>query len=813
MYRFLFFIAVLAQFSISYAQSHTGTGSVQGNLLDAASGKGLPGASLRLTGMDHPTDISQVADKNGAFDFEKIPQGYYRLSVDLLGYAAWHMDSIHVYSGKADINLGDISLNSAATQLNEVVVYAEKPLIENKDGNIVYNVSESPLSNGSNASEMLRNMPLLTANPDGTLLMAGKEPLILMDEKPINLSGQQLSDLLESLPASVIDKVEIMQNPPPEYATYPGGVINIITRKGRIGIYKRLNLSGGSRGEGWLSGNFNYRSSNLNVSSSLGAGISETKGNSYSHRQNIYPDSVNYFYSESQFDNHSFHPNGRIQVDYDFNKRSNLSLTYQGNLNHYHNESEVLYTNRDSLKEIYQASTRSNGYDGDGYSHSFSGSYMWQGSQPGQKLQVFSGISFSKNQHNQDFYQQFLLADFRPTGLDSTQVQLTNNFVQNGYTTINFTQPLNDTGNILLSTGASWNGNNNHNVLDTRFLRKSDRTFLENAQLSNDFYYNQNVYMVRAALVLLLPGKTRFAGGVHAEYTSTEFRFLKGNVPNANNAYWRLLPHISLRKEFNDHLSAALDYRETIRRPGMTELNPSIDYSDPYNIRFGNPYVQPALTDVYNMNFSYVSRNISVNGNLGYNHVKNVFSSIRTLVDSGKTQTTYQNISDQDEYNGNIWTGITLSKKFRVSISGGFNYNVYSEKEKLLYNYINGGSYYSTITYSYAPDNLTILEANNQFNNFASPQGHSRSNLNMSLSIQRKFFQKKLIVGLSAIDPFGLQEYHGFTSGTNFNIESYSVSNTQNFRLSLSYQLSRVLVKSKLDEKDKAAALQKLTGG
>jgi hypothetical protein len=73
-----------------------------------------------------------------------------------------------------------------------------------------------------------------------------------------------------------------------------------------------------------------------------------------------------------------------------------------------------------------------------------------------------------------------------------------------------------------------------------------------------------------------------------------------------------------------------------------------------------------------------------------------------------------------------------------------------------------------------------------------------------------KFFNKRLIVSLAAIDPFGLQKYNGFTVGSNYRIESHSESNTQNFRLSISYQISKTMIKSKLDDKQKKDALDKL---
>ena len=817
MYKFLAFVCILGIHTSLSAQGNNNKpkaqlGSIIGNVLDSKSGKALAFASIRLTRLaDSSKTVAIVSDKNGSFDFEKLVFGYYRLKIEVMGFAKTNMDSIHLYADRYDINLGDIKLNEITSSLNEVIVYAEKPLIENKDGKIIYNVSESPLSSGSNASEMLRNLPLMNANPDGTLLLRGKEPLILMDEKPVNLSGQQLSDLLESLPANVVEKVEIMTTPPPEYATYPGGVINIITKKGRVGIYERISVSGGTSGEAAVSGNFNYRSSKLNISSSLGVGTAEVKGNSYSHRQNIYKDSINYFYSDASFFNRSQHPNARVQTDYEFNKKNTVSFVYQGNLSFFDNSRNTLYANRNSTKNVYRASSRANEYVGNGYSHGFSASYQWKGKNPVEKLQIYSGLNYSKNENDRDFYQQFLQSDFLPTGLDSTQTQLTDNYIQSFYINSNYNRPLNDTGTTFLTMGTSYSTNTYHNILSTSFLRKIDRVFVGNDLLSNNFYFHQSIFTARAALVLGLPFQWRLIAGAQAEYTMADFQFIKGNAPDANNAYWRILPNFTLRKEFSRQLNVSWVYRETIRRPGIIELNPSVDYSDPYNIRFGNPHIQPSLTDNFDFNLSYVEKKFNVNANLGYNRIKNVFNSIRTLVDSGKTQLTYQNISDQEEFQGSLWTGITITRKLKVNISAGYNFNKYSEKEKLLYRYINGGTFYTTFNYSYAPDNLTVIEANNRYTSYANPQGRSRSNINMSISVQRKFFNKRLNIGVSAIDPFGLQKYNGVTYGSNFNIESYSVSNTQNFRLSVSYQLSKVMLKSNLNDKQKKDTLDKLT--
>ncbi|MFX5484692.1 hypothetical protein ABTD53_19460, partial [Acinetobacter baumannii] len=83
--------------------------------------------------------------------------------------------------------------------------------------------------------------------------------------------------------------------------------------------------------------------------------------------------------------------------DYEFNKRNNISLVYQNYYNFFSNSGNVLYQNLDSNKKTYKASTRQNANDGDGYSHGFSGSYLWKGIKPVERLQVTASYNIGKN--------------------------------------------------------------------------------------------------------------------------------------------------------------------------------------------------------------------------------------------------------------------------------------------------------------------------------------------------------------------------------------------------------------------------------
>jgi hypothetical protein len=213
------------------------------------------------------------------------------------------------------------------------------------------------------------------------------------------------------------------------------------------------------------------------------------------------------------------------------------------------------------------------------------------------------------------------------------------------------------------------------------------------------------------------------------------------------------------------------------------------------------------MTDNYDINFGYVENKFNFSATLGFNKVKNVFNSIRTLIDSGKTLITYKNISDKNEFQASFWTGITLSQNFRVNMSSGYNYNQYSDIEKKLYLYQDGGSFYATVNYSFSPDKLTVFEGNGRYNSYANPQGKTHSNINMTLAVQHKFLNKKLVVSLAAIDPFGLMKYTDHTIAPNFISDSFSESNSQNFRISINYQINKIFIKTSMSDKQKNDAV------
>src|SRR5688572_23002985 len=380
----LVFFLYSALTALSQDGKKVNVGIITGNLVDSSSLKPIQGATVQVNSSVKEGYKSEIiSDKNGSFSFTGLPFGYFRLTITSVGFTILKIDSIHIREERFDFNLTDIRLAVSSKELETVIVYSEKPLIESKDGNITFNAGESALAAGSNASELLSNVPLVTKDPNGKILVRGKEPKILIDDKPVELNLQQLQDLLESLPGSSIEKIEVMTNPPPQYANEQGGVINIVTKKGKVGRSGRLNISGGTRGEISISGNFSYRKQGFALSINAGAGYNRFHGAGYSTRNNFYTDSNNFFNTKNNYLNKNLRPNLRVNMDYDIDKTQSLNFVFQYNQNNFHNRSETEYTNLNRFSEIYRLSERAVESRGDSYSPNINLTYTKRGKVPG----------------------------------------------------------------------------------------------------------------------------------------------------------------------------------------------------------------------------------------------------------------------------------------------------------------------------------------------------------------------------------------------------------------------------------------------
>lgn len=781
---FIFFCTL--SFQLLLAQEKQGQGLLTGNVIDAKN-KALEGASVMLTKMgDSTTRRSALTDKEGGFRMAGIPYGYYTLTISYVGLQSQRIDSIHFRAQRADFNFPDIALKASANEtLEDVVIYAEKPLIESKEGNLTFNASESAAAAGATASELLTQVPLVSKDADGKITVRGKEPKILIDDKPVELNLQQLQDLLESMPGSSIEKIEVMTNPPPQFANEQGGVINIVMRRGKVGKSARISFSAGTRGEASVNANFNYRKNGIALAVNSSYAMNQFEGNGYSIRNNIYLDSSNYFNTSSSSLNKSRRPNLRANLDYELNKKNMFSLVFQYNQNDADNESVTRFTNINRFDKVWRLSDRTVSTLVSSYNPSLNFSYTYRG-KPGETLRVITNFSNSVSDNDREFYQQYLKPeDGSSTGSDSLQKQLTDNLSRSYTVRVNYDRMLANK-KTFLSVGSYFSHTASHVVTNAYFKKKPEGTMEYLDLLSNDCWFYQDVTNWRASLKQVLGENFSFTAGTSLESTGISFDLLKENRL-VKNDYPTWLPFATINKTWKDQFGVTLSYRRSIRRPGMAQLNPIIDYSDPYNIRFGNPNLEASTSHHLNLVLSRTRKNYFLNISGGYHIVEGVFSQVRTLLEQGKTQITWENISGRKEFEVSSWNGFTITKRLKVNASASMTYMKYSPYDINVRKFRNGASLTTTVGYNWVPSESWTFTGNFNLNRFANPQGFARWNSSLKIGIQRKFFNRKLIVTANTIDPIVNQQRRTFTYGTNFNLENYSLTRTRNYRISVAY--------------------------
>ena len=113
----------------------------------------------------------------------------------------------------------------------------------------------------------------------------------------------------------------------------------------------------------------------------------------------------------------------------------------------------------------------------------------------------------------------------------------------------------------------------------------------------NHFIYSDEV---NAAFVTYAKSFGVFSAqaGLRAEqvYTLSE---LRNDSSTFKNDYFELYPSLHLSYKLDETTSIQASYSRRVNRPGFHSLNPFPEYSDPYNLRMGHPYLKPEFVSEY----------------------------------------------------------------------------------------------------------------------------------------------------------------------------------------------------------------------
>jgi len=333
------FVLMVGLLAISLASHSQEKGAkINGTVIDGSQ-KIIESSTITLLrAKDSSVAKIGVADKNGTFQFEKIAEGKYFVSVSAVGHQKGYSEIFEVTPEKSSITLKTIELIPQSKSLTGVTVIAKKPLVEQKIDRTVINVEASVTNVGSSALEVLEKSPGISVDKDGNISLKGKEGvMILVDGRPTQLSGADLANMLRSMNANQLDQIEIMTNPPAKYdAAGNAGIINIKTKKNKqLGYNGSVNAGyGQGRYPRFNDGlNFNYRVNKINVFTNLSHNYDENYNVltiQRNFRDKNTKELVSHFDQVAKMKNENNSFNGKIGLDYFANKNTTFGFVVIG---------------------------------------------------------------------------------------------------------------------------------------------------------------------------------------------------------------------------------------------------------------------------------------------------------------------------------------------------------------------------------------------------------------------------------------------------------------------------------------------------
>lgn len=644
---------------------------ITGTVIDQETRQPLEYATLVLQSIADPDKVNGgITDIDGKFEVETAP-GNYTASIEYIGYKTYQVSQ---KTFNESIDLGTISLTISASELEGVEVVGEKTTVEVRLDKKIYNIGKDLTTSGATISDALGNVPSVNVDIEGAISLRGNENVrILINGKPSALAGFGSTEALRQLPADAIEQVEVITSPSARYdAEGTAGILNIILKKEKtLGFNGSVNTNIGYPASSGITVNANLRTDTFNIFNTTGYRYRDAPGNAFFDNT----------YTSGRFD--------RVVEDRIYNRlgksfNTNLGAEYfltetssiTGSIFYRTSTGEDLTENTNRRFELGQSDNitfREEEENEDDESYQFALNYVNNLDDDGQKLTVDFQYS------NQDEIKNSIIEE-RRTLPDEDLIVLENVFEnekENEYLIqADYVLPIGDA-----QFEAGYRGTLEEEITDYRLdsLDQNSGRFVLNENLTNKFTYNENVHAVYSQygnkfgkfsfLFGLRLEHTQLKGQLNSEFDDSTFEEELGVDVDANfdKKYLGLFPTLNLIFEFDQEgkENISLGYNRRINRPGGWYINPFPSRSSRTNIFQGNPDLNPAFSNTFDLGYLKRWEKLTLTSSIYYQQETDAFERVQ--------ESTGQITTDGIEIVRSI--PINLSTENRYGAEAGILYN------------------------------------------------------------------------------------------------------------------------------------------
>ena len=797
-------ILLLVSFGSFFSQQ---VGQIKGVVKDVESEKPIEFSTVSVFNVSDSTlQTGVVTDVNGLFLIDQVPFGNYYVKIEFIGFAPFVIKDIAVSEQMQVIDLAEIKLAAFSKNMDQFEFVDEKELMETKIDKKVYNVAKDISVQGGTGLDVVKNMPSVEVDEQEKISLRGDKGVqILIDGRPSTVSPSQL---LKQIPASSIEKIEVITNPSAKYNPEGmSGILNVITKKEKASGFNG-SVNGGyqyNQNHGYNGSlDLTYRKNKISVHSNVGIWKGMWKSTASENRSffkdTTYTqemlsggegDNMNYWYS--------------VGLDYFINKKNTVYFqtngwAWQGLYEGIRRYNYIDYTN-----EIQSFSNRFNDNTNENSGFGFTTGWQTQFEKEEHKLDVelnlYRDNQYSNSLNKQDFY-------FINT-IDKKQNTTENGYGNNVDVKVDYELPITDS--LLLEAGIRNTYSDNFSDFYSESAQQNN-PFVADTNLNNVFEYQQNVSAAYAIFGKQYK-KTGIKLGNRIEQTVVNTRLINTNEKNNQN-YFSWFPSIHLSYKIAEQNELLFNYSRRINRPDCWDVNPFTSYNDPYDLSRGNPRLKPEFIDVFELSYLKFWEKFNINASSYFRQVNDKHQWITRLIDNNVFLSTTENLSTTQITGGELALGYNPKKWWKMNGS----LNIWSSNLNNASNELNQNTYGWSTNFS---SNFTLPKkwSMNTRVRYSGKQrglqGYNLSNYSVSFSVSKQLMKEKARITLRFDDIFWTQRW-AFESN-NLNGFSYYSNNqwsSRSVNISFSYNFGKMNYDSqKRQSKDNSAGDDLKIGG
>ena len=640
---------------------------ISGTLSDSLTHEPIQFATVALLNQQTKAAVKGIqTDTIGHFVLENVPAGTFSLRVSYVGYNNIFKENILINPATANLNLGTLLMSASKNSLlKEVAVTAKKEALQNIDGKKVFSVNQSLVSKGGNAADLLQNVPTLQIDVYGNVSLRGSTNVkVLVDGKPSIIANGDITQILQSIPASAIESIEVIPNPPANYDANGEGIINIILKKNsRPGLNGSIDIAGGTNANYNADASLSYQSGKINAygNYSLKNGNTLTTGmQSYTFLKPT--DSVVHTTETFPYVTRNKIQFVKAGIDYSLTPLSTLGVSASFNSRNRHENQFLSFTDYSAADALIESFNRFNTVNNNGNSYELDLDYNLRFKKPKEEL----ALNFSYAYGSFNDYQQYTTRYNPVNGVQSANIDTpltsdTRHKATNYNIQADYVLPVGKSGQFSAGYRSQITlGNNDqyaYNVLNTGEtpLYTFTDLFSSNNQV-NAVYLNYKDQM----------GNFSYQAGVRGEDSHLDATFMSYN---ANNVLFAapvkipvkgVYPSVLLTEKLEDNSQLQFTFTSRVSKPSVRQYNSTTDFSDPTNYNKGNPDLQPENVTDLELDYTKTWQNISFTSGIYNNIIHNAIGYIQDPPDNDETTTTPENLPYS------ITTGLELIGHFDI---------------------------------------------------------------------------------------------------------------------------------------------------